>query len=36
MELTYTNERFEFICGFAEKDIPKSNGFRWDAEIKKW
>ena len=36
MELTYNNERFEFICGFTEKDIPKSNGFRWDAELKKW
>ena len=21
MELTYNNERFEFICGFTEKDI---------------
>ena len=36
MELTYNNERFEFICVFTEKDIPKSNGFRWDAELKKW
>lgn len=36
MELTYNNERFEFICGFTEKDIPKSNGFRWDSEKKKW
>lgn len=36
MELTYNNERFEFICVFTEKDIPKSNGFKWDIELKKW
>lgn len=36
MELTYNNERFEFNCTFAEKDIAKSNGFKWDMELKKW
>ena len=36
MELTYNNERFEFNCTFNEKDIAKSNGFKWDMELKKW
>ena len=35
MELTYNNERFEFNCTFAEKDTAKSNGFKWDMELKK-
>lgn len=36
MQLKHTNGRFEALCGFDEKDIPKSAGFRWDNDEKVW
>ena len=29
-------DRFEFLCTFNEKHIPKSARFRWDPEAKRW
>jgi len=31
-----SNDTFYFKCRFEEKDIPKSNGFRWDKNLKLW
>ena len=28
--------RFQFVCGYDDKDLPKSVGFRWDPEKKAW
>ena len=38
MELVRNNlkNRFEFICKFEERNIPKSASFRWDSESKRW
>lgn len=38
MKLTYNTKlsRWEAICSFQEKDIPKNAGFRWDMNVKRW
>lgn len=36
MKITYTNNRWEAISSFAEKDELKDAGFRWDAKEKRW
>jgi len=38
MNLTFNENlnRFEMICTFYEKDIPKEAGFNWDPKAKKW
>jgi len=36
MELIYNNNRFECICSYDEKNIPKSAGFWWDPDWKCW
>jgi hypothetical protein len=38
MKLTYSTNlsRWEAICPFQEKDIPKNAGFRWDMNAKRW
>jgi SWI/SNF-related matrix-associated actin-dependent regulator 1 of chromatin subfamily A len=36
MKITREGDRFIAISTFAEKDIPKSAGFRWDRELKAW
>lgn len=36
MRLTHANGRWEAISSFAEKDISKSAGMRWDAGRKCW
>ena len=28
--------RFQFVCGYDDKDLPKSAGFRWDPDKKAW
>ena len=34
--MTYVRDRFEAISTFAEKDIAKGAGFRWDPTGKRW
>lgn len=36
MQLINENNRYIALSTFAEKDIPKGAGFRWDPETKKW
>lgn len=36
MQVVFKNNRFEAISTFAEKDIPKAAGFRWDPKSKCW
>ena len=36
MQVTYVRDRFEAISTFAEKDIAKGAGFRWDPTGKRW
>lgn len=34
--LTRDKDIFVFHCSFAEREIPKRAGFRWDPDAKKW
>lgn len=36
MQLTYDGTRFSAISTYAEKDILKTAGFRWDPDVKRW
>lgn len=36
LTLDTARTRYEFSGSYAEKDIPKSAGFRWDPAIKRW
>lgn len=36
MQITYADRRFVARSSFAEKDIVKSAGFRWDPALKRW
>lgn len=36
MQITYAGQRFVARSSFAEKDIVKSAGFRWDPAMKRW
>lgn len=36
MKVSYVNGKFIAHCTYAEKDIPKEVGFRWDTELRRW
>jgi len=36
MKLKYNGQYFVFLCTFHEKDVPKSNGFRWNPQKREW
>ncbi len=36
MIVTYRNNRYECVCAFEDREIPKHNGFKWDTDQKKW
>lgn len=34
--LIYDGTYFIFRCGYADREIPKANGFRWSTDLKVW
>lgn len=36
MKLLHANGTFVFACSFADKEVPKQAGFRWNPENKYW
>ncbi len=36
MQLIYKDTRYVFVGTYADKDIPKKAGFRWDPQVRCW
>lgn len=36
MQVSFSGERFECVCSFNDRQLPKNAGFKWDAIEKVW